>query len=96
MKKSSTQHIGLAIQQYLHESGLERPLMERQVVEMWPKLMGELVANYTRKVELKKGTLYVHLTSAPLRQELFLVRFDLIKKLNEAIGATIVSDIRLL
>ncbi len=96
MKRSNTQLFGTVLQEYLREVGWEKPLLEKKVVDMWPTLMGELVARFTKKVELKNGVLMVYLTSAPLRQELFLVRFELVKKLNDAVGSEIVKDVRLL
>ncbi len=96
MRKTNSEHIGIVLQQALREMGLEKPLLEHRVVEAWPSLMGNMIAQYTRKVELKNGVLFVYLTSAPLRQELFLARFELVKRLNEHVGADIVQDVRLL
>ncbi len=96
MRKNEPQSLGALMMQFLRENDMERPLLEKKVVEMWPTVMGELVARYTRKSEFKNGTLYVYLSSAPLRQELFLARFEIVKKLNEHVGSDIVQDIRLL
>ncbi len=96
MKKTNSEHIGIVLQQALREMGLERPLLEHRIVEAWPQLMGTMIAQYTRKVEFKNGVLFVYLSSAPLRQELFLARFELVKRLNEYVGADIVHDVRLL
>ncbi len=96
MKKTNSEHIGIVLQQALREMGLERPLLEHRIVEAWPQLKGTMIAQYTRKVEFKNGVLFVYLSSAPLRQELFLARFELVKKLNEYVGADIVHDVRLL
>jgi hypothetical protein len=38
----------------------------------------------------------VHIRSAALRSQLFDIRFDLLRKLNEAAGAKVLKDIRLL
>ncbi len=96
MKRSNSEHISGVLQQVLRDLGLERPLLEQRIVDAWPSLMGKMIAQYTRKVEFKNGVLFVYLSSAPLRQELFLARFELVKKLNEYIGAEIVRDVRLL
>ncbi len=96
MRKTNAEHIGIVLQQALREMGLERPILEHRIVEAWPSLMGNMIAQYTRKVEFKNGVLFVYLSSAPLRQELFLARFELVKKLNEYVGADIVHDVRLL
>ena len=81
---------------YLRESGLEQPGLEVQVEEIWPKVMGSLVASMTRSVEVKDGMLIVKVNSAALKAQLFENRFELVKKLNEAVGANVIRDCRIL
>ena len=96
MKKQNTEPIGIVIRQFLQENGLEKPFLEHKVAEALPRLMGKMIAKYTGTLNVKNGTLYVQITSAALRQELFLARDILIKKLNDEVGAEIITDIRLL
>lgn len=97
MRHQSVQSIGEVLASYLRDSGMEKPILERRVIELWPQLMGETVARLTRSVEVTDGVLYVRLSSAALRQQLFEIRFDLIKKLNEAVGCEgVIRDVRLM
>ena len=64
-----------AIVDFLRESGLEQPVMEVQMEEVWPQVMGETVAKLTRSVEVKDGMLIVHVNSAALKAQLFENRF---------------------
>ena len=85
-----------AIVQYLRESGLEQSVLEAQVEEAWPKVMGNLVTNLTRSVEVKDGVLYVRVNSAALKAQLFENRFELVKRLNAAVDAPVLKDCRIL
>ena len=97
MQRSNIQSIGEVIAQMLRENGMERPLMEKRIVEAWPEVLGPLVARYTGDISIQNGVLYVHIQSAPLRQELFNCRFQLVEKLQNAVGAEgVIKDIRLL
>lgn len=96
MRRQSAQPIGSILVQFMRENGLEKPLLEKRVVEQWPVLMGETVARLTRSVEIKDGVLFVRLSSAALRAHLFEIRFDLVKKLNDAVGNDVIRDVRLL
>ncbi len=96
MQQHSVQKIGSLLNDYLRESGLEKPLLEHRVVEKWPDVMGPMVARLTRKVELKNGVLYVHISSAALKAQLFECRRELVIKLNESVGGNVVDDVRLL
>ena len=96
MKRQNTERIDVVIRQFLQQNGLEKPFLEHKLIEKWPQIMGPLVQKYTGKINIKDGTLYVHITSAALRQELFIARHELIQKLNNEMNAQVISDIRLL
>lgn len=96
MRKQQAQSIGDVIVEYLRESGLEKPLLERQIVASWNDLMGDTVARLTRSVEIENGVLKVKLRSAALKAQLFECRHELIKKMNDFVGAEVITDLRLL
>jgi len=88
--------IGDALISYLRESGLEQSVLDVQIEEIWPRVMGDIVNQLTRKVEVKDGVLYVRVSSAALKTQLFENRFELVRKLNEAVGAQAIRDCRIL
>ncbi len=88
--------IGDALITYLRENGLEQSVLDVQIEEVWPKVMGDVVNQLTRKVEVKDGVLYVRVNSAALKTQLFENRFELVRKLNEAVGANAIRDCRIL
>ena len=88
--------IGDAIERFLRESGLEQSVLDVQIEEIWPRVMGETVAKLTRSIEVNDGMLIVHVNSAALKAQLFENRFELVKKLNEAVGAKAIRDCRIL
>jgi len=97
MQRSNTQSIGAIIAEMFRENGLEKPLMERRIIAAWPEVLGPLVSHYTGEMNIKNGVLFVHIKSAPLRQELFNCRFQLVEKLQHAVGCDgVIQDIRLL
>ncbi|MBQ5389007.1 MAG: DUF721 domain-containing protein [Paludibacteraceae bacterium] len=88
--------IGDLLAEFIHGSELEQPLLERKIVALLPKVLGQTVMQYIDKSEVKNGVLNVHIHSAALRSQLFDIRFDLVRKLNESVGAKVLKDIRLL
>ncbi len=85
-----------ALVDYLRESGLEQSVLDMQIEQAWPRVMGETVTKLTRSVEMRDGMLIVHVNSAALKAQLFENRFELVKKLNEAVGANAIRDCRIL
>lgn len=88
--------IGDAIIQYLRENGLEQSVLDVQIEEVWPQVMGDVVNRLTRSVEVRDGVLYVRVNSAALKTQLFENRFELVRKLNDAVGAKAIRDCRIL
>ncbi len=81
---------------YLRETGLEKTILEDKVVALWPEIMGDTVARLTRSVEVRNGILIVHISSAALKAQLFECRFELVKKINDAVGGNAIRDVRIL
>ena len=78
---------------WLRAEGLETPLLEYRVVQAWPEVMGEVISRYTRQVFVKDGKLQVQLTSPSLRQNLMMEHKRIAQKLNDHVGAFVVSDV---
>ena len=78
---------------WLRAEGLETPLLEYRVVQAWPEVMGEVISRYTRQVFVKDGKLQVQLTSPSLRQNLKMEHKRIAQKLNDHVGAYVVSDV---
>ena len=67
-------------------------LTELSVQEAWTQVLGSLT-QYSTNLELKDGALHVRITSAVLRNDLFMQRSQLIEKINQVIGKKIVYSI---
>ena len=55
--------------------------------------MGQAINKYTKEIYISNQTLYVKLSSPVLRQELMMQRQSLVKRLNEAVNAQVITDI---
>ena len=93
MKRNNAEQIGKLIQQFLRQESLESPLNEQRLLDAWPQILGPTIASYTQNLYIKNQTLYVHLTSAALRQELMMAREKLVRSLNQKVGATVIVNI---
>ena len=96
MANANSRSITDALVDFLRESGLEQSVLDVQIEQAWPRVMGETIAKLTRSVEVKDGMLVVHVNSAALKAQLFENRFELVRKLNDAVGANAIRDCRIL
>lgn len=93
MKRNNAEPIGKLIQNFLRQECLETPLNERRLINSWSEVLGPTIASYTRDLYIRNQVLYVHLSSAALRQELMMGRDLLVRNLNAHIGAQVITNI---
>lgn len=93
MKRNDAEQIGTLIRNFLRQESLESPLNEQRLINAWPEVLGSAIASYTSGLYIKNQVLYVHLTSAALRQELMMGRDLLVRNLNRHVGAQVINNI---
>ena len=96
MRKRNTESLADVLQQVLHENRLDGKLNEIRLMRAWRETLGDYINNYTVKLDIKNKVLYANLSSAALRSELFMNRVLLCKKLNDAVGEQVITDIKFL
>lgn len=93
MRRSQATPIGQLIREYLRQESLETPLNQTRLLSAWPEVMGPAIASYTRELYIRNQTLFVHLSSSVLRQELMPARQRIVSMLNERVGAEVIMDV---
>jgi predicted nucleic acid-binding Zn ribbon protein len=91
MRRSNTQSISQVLQSFIRENNIERKLKEVDIVQSWEELLGKTIAHYTKNVTLKNGVLQVEISSPVVKNELFMLRDEIIRKLNERAGEELVN-----
>ncbi len=81
------------LKEYKKEMGIENRLREVELINSWEEIAGKAIAKRTSKVYLRGGTLYIHLTSSVVRNELMMIREVLIQRLNEKAGDELVKSV---
>ncbi len=64
-----------------------------RIEELFRQEMGPVVSRYTESVKLRKDTLLIKVSSAPLRMELMHSRMKLMESLNAKLGQSIIQKI---
>lgn len=83
------------LKKLLRDEGLEMPLLQKRLVDAWEVVTGNVVSRYTAEKYIRNQTLFVKITNPALRQDLSMMRTQLVKRLNEQVGSFIISDIRI-
>lgn len=93
MRRSNTQSLSDVLREYVKGTSIERKLKEVDVVQSWEELLGKTIAHYTKNVTLRGKILFVEITSSVVKNELFMMREEICRKLNEKAGEEMVEKI---
>ena len=93
IRDNKTQKIDELVEAVLKQMGLYQKFNEREVCNVWPEVVGQMIASRTKSVSISEGRLFVAFTSAVVRNEIMMVKDGLIKALNDKLGEQIIKDI---
>ncbi len=79
----------------LRDGGLESPLLQKRILAAWDEVVGATVARYTQEKSIRNQTLFVKISNPALRQDLSMMRTQLVKRLNEYVGSFVISEVRI-
>lgn len=94
MFRRNVQSIQDLLKEYLRQEGLETPLLQKRIVSAWDQVVGPTVASYTGDKFIKNQTLFVKILNPALRQDLSMMRTQLVKRLNAQVGSVVIVDVR--
>ncbi|TAH41585.1 MAG: DUF721 domain-containing protein [Bacteroidetes bacterium] len=93
MKRNNDRPIKAALEELLSSYHLNEKMGQVKLVNSWEEIMGKAVAHRTTELIIRDKKLFVSLSSASLRQELFQARDKILLLLNEAAGAKVIDEV---
>ncbi len=96
MSEDPIKNFRTAFNQFLKEENLEHTFKQKRLIANWEKVMGKTIASRTNQIFFKDKTLFVKLSSAPLKQEMQNSKAKILDLITEEIGKGEVEDIRFL
>ena len=91
--RKNDQPVSAVIRQVVRDLRLGPKLAQSELRALWASELGPLINRHTTEVSFRSGTLYVHVNSAPLRQELVFNRVALIAQLNAKLTDPVVQEL---
>ena len=85
--------VGAVINDLCRNWGIEKRLQEYAALSHWPHVVGERIAKETQPLGVKGGKLFLYVEKAVWRNELNFLKRDLILKLNQAVGTSLIREI---
>ena len=91
--RSNDKSLKEAIEQMLHVYKIKRKFDETGIIASWPQLVGKSVANRTKELFIHDKKLFLRIESSVIKNELVLMRMQIINKINEDAKSILIEDI---
>lgn len=86
-------NISELVNQFVDTNQKRQIFDERRAVALWSQVNNEIIVRATRSVNMQNGTMLVRMDNAALRFEVSIIRADIVKRLNEELGHSVVKEI---
>ncbi|GHT21908.1 hypothetical protein FACS189430_02810 [Bacteroidia bacterium] len=90
MQRTKTLPLKVLLNQFISNNQFEAKLTEARVISVWKEIAGPFS---DAGIRLYKRTMYVHVASPAVRNELLMQRMPLQHLLNEKLGEPLVEQI---
>jgi predicted nucleic acid-binding Zn ribbon protein len=91
--RSNDKSLKEAIEQMLNVYKLKRKYDETNVIASWPQLVGKSVANRTKELFIHDKKMFLRIESSVIKNELILMRSQIIEKINTEANGTLIEEI---
>ena len=93
MKKKKPQKLGDIIRTVLSERGYLKQCLEAEIINRWPDLVGERIADVTECRDVKSGVIYVKVSSSSWRNEISFLKKEIMDKIKKETRCKTIKDI---
>lgn len=93
MNRNNDKTIKEAINDLLDSYRLRKKFDETALIAAWPELMGAAIANRTKQLYINDKKLFLRVESAVIKNELLMMKSQIIKRLNEKAGHEVILSI---
>jgi hypothetical protein len=93
MRKANDKSLKDAIEQMMQVYKIKRKFDETGIIANWPQLVGKSVANRTKELFIHDKKLFLRIESSVIKNELMLIRTQIIDKINEDAKGILIEEI---
>ena len=88
--------LDITIKDFLINTGLENGVNQQKAVIIWPKIVGTKIAENTTAELVDFNVLTIKVKNSTWRNELYLKKDIILKKLNKELGPNTIKELRFL
>lgn len=72
---------------------LRRKFNETALIAGWPDMMGKAIANRTKEMFIRDRKLFIRIESSVIKNEMVMIRSQILDKMNERAGSKVLDEI---
>ncbi|HTE00325.1 MAG: DUF721 domain-containing protein [Mucilaginibacter sp.] len=93
MGRTNDKTLKEAIEQMLQVYKIKKRFDETGIITSWPQLVGKSVANRTKEIFIRDKKLFLRIESSVIKNELVMMRTQIIEKINNEAKGILVEEI---
>lgn len=94
-REKKPSEMAAALEEAFASLGLTDVARRLKITQAWQRAVGPKIAERTEPEAFRRGTLIVRTPSAAWQNELVFLRQDIIRKVNEALGTSMVKELKI-
>ncbi|QJD96796.1 DUF721 domain-containing protein [Mucilaginibacter robiniae] len=93
MRKANDKTMKEAIEQMLNVYKIKRRFDETAIIAHWPDIVGKPVANRTSEIFISNKKLFLRIESSVVKNEMVMMRSQIMEKINAEAGEQLIEEI---
>ncbi len=81
------------LDEFLRNLGAEHKVKEGMALNYWNEIVGPYISKVSEPERVEKGVLYVKVVDSSWKHHLFMIRREIISRLNEKLKAEVIHEI---
>lgn len=96
MKKHKPKRIDSVLRKLARSWGQETEYLQAKIMNSWSEIAGQVIANHTKKIHFYDRKLFVNVDSSTVKNEMFLIRETIKKRVNKFAGYEMIDTVVIL
>jgi len=92
-RKTNNESVEKIFESILKQNGIWQKFLENKIINNWKELVGVKIAKSTTKIDIVGRKLYLQVDSSVLRNELIMLRSNIVDIVNSKAGENIIDDV---
>jgi len=93
MRRENSRTLAEVLKELVDSYKIKGKLCEVKAINAWPEIVGERIASRTLEIKITNRKYFVKIQSSIIRQELFMIRTEIVKRINLKAGESVVDDL---